>query len=138
GFGLFLRRPPDVVDAGEVMRWPVALECGARGADVAGIGKTLPYDWVDGDRQPECRGDGAGGFQGAGVGGHDDALDSLAQELLGGVPRLSVTEFGQARVDDAWIDAGGTEMQVEFALAMAQQDHAVGHNRGADWAASPV
>jgi hypothetical protein len=69
-------------------------------------------------------------LQGAGVGGHDNAFDPLPHQLLGGVPRLGVTEFGQAGIDNAGIAAGGAEMQVEFALAMTQQDHAVAITEG--------
>ena len=55
---------------------------------------------------------------------------------MGGFLGLGVSELGQAWIDDAGIAAGGAEMQVELALAVAQQDHATGHNRGASRAAS--
>ena len=42
---------------------------------------------------------------------------------------LGVAQFGEARINNARITPGGAEMQVELALAVAQQDHAGGHNR---------
>jgi hypothetical protein len=59
-------------------------------------------------------------------------FDPLPGQLPGGLLRLGVPEYGQARIDDAGIAAGGAEMQVELALAVTQQDHAGGHNRGPD------
>ncbi len=75
--------------------------------------------------RPRARGDRAGGLQGAGVGRDDDPLDPLSGQLLGG---LLAPGRGRASVrrgiDDAGVAARGAEMQVELALAVAQQDHA--------------
>ena len=108
------------------MRWPVPLQGGAGRADIAGEGEPLPHNRIDDDWQPQCRRDRARGLQGAGVGGHDDALDSLPQKLSCGCLGLRAAELGQMRIDDAGIAPCGAEMEVEFALAMAQQDHASG------------
>ena len=47
----------------------------------------------------------------------------LAKQLIHET-RLPMAEVGQLWVDDAGIAAGRAEMQVEFALAVPQQDHA--------------
>ena len=57
--------------------------------------------------------------------------------MFGGFPRLGMAEIGQAGIDNAGIAAGGAEMQVEFALAVTQQDH-TGPYRRSERAASPV
>jgi hypothetical protein len=123
GLRFFLGGPPGVLDRRKIVCRPIPFEIGAGRADVAGEGVTLPHDRIDGDWQAQRLGDRAGGLQGSGVWRDDDALDSLPQKLLGGFPRLGVPERGEARVDDAGIAAGGAEMQVELALAVAQQDH---------------
>jgi hypothetical protein len=137
-FRLFLQWPPGFFDQSEIVLWPVPFQFGARRTDVAGKGITLPHDRIDGDGQAERGGNGAGGLQGPGVGGDDNTPYSLPQKLLGGVGGLGVTKLGQARVDYARVLAGGAKMQVEFALAVAQQDHAPGDNRGWYHAASQV
>ena len=45
------------------------------------------------------------------------------REGLGRRFRLLVAEFGELRVVDAGVAAGGREMQVELALPVSQQDH---------------
>ena len=124
GFGFFLRRPPDIFDAREIVCGPRLLQLRPGAADIAGVGEALAHDRIDGDRYPKRGGDRMGGLQGAGVGGHDDALDSLSHKLLGGLFRLGVPERGEAGIDNAGIAAGGAEMQVELALAVTQQNHA--------------
>jgi hypothetical protein len=62
-----------------------------------------------------------GGLQGAGVGRYDDVFDPLVRQLPGGLLRLGMPEYGQARIDDPGITAGGAEVQVELALAVTQR-----------------
>ncbi len=50
-----------------------------------------------------------------------------AGEMPDRIGRLPVAEFGQARIDDARIAPRRAEMQVELALAVAQQDHGRGN-----------
>ena len=73
-----------------------------------------------------------GGLQRAGIGGGDDAPDALMAQRLGRGLRLLMAERGQPWIDDTWIDPGDGEMQVEFALAMSEQDH------GQEIAAGPL
>jgi hypothetical protein len=48
-----------------------------------------------------------------------------------------VTELGQARIDDPGVSACRGEVQVEFALAVPQQDHRRG-NTGQDQGRQPA
>ena len=123
GFGFFLGRPPDHIDGGEIVPWPVALQLMPRRADVAGEGVTLADDRVDGNRQVQRGGDWAGGLQCTGVGRNDNLLDLLAGELSGGLLGLGVAERGQGWIDDAGVASRDAEVQVELALAVAQQNH---------------
>src|ERR1700678_3442431 len=70
-FGLFVLRPPDLLDPAEIVAGPVAFQDRTRGADVAGERVTLADDGVDGDGQAERGGDRAGGLESARVRGDD-------------------------------------------------------------------
>jgi hypothetical protein len=117
------RGPPDILDRREIVVRPVPFQRSARGADIAGEGVPFAHERIDGYLQAQRGGDRADGLQCPCVRRDYDALDALADELLGSFLCLGVTELGQARIDDAGIAPCGTKVQVELALAVAQQDH---------------
>ena len=121
---LFHRGPPDLVDMGEIQPRPIAGQLGYRGADVAAERIALAHDGVDQRRETQRPRNRGRGLQGAGVGRDDDVLDPLLLQRLSRFFGLGVAQRGQARVNNARITARGCEVQIEFALAVAQEDHA--------------
>jgi hypothetical protein len=120
---LLHRRPPDLFHGRKVMLRPCLLEFCPRRADVAGERIALADGRVDEDIHPERLGERRGGLQGTRVGRGDNAPDPLAGELPSCLHRLAAAEIRQRRVDDPRIPARRGEVEVKFALPVAQQDH---------------
>src|SRR5262249_17912780 len=96
---------------------------GARRADIAGEGIALAHDWVDHDRNTVGPGERSGSLQSPRVRRGYDSRDPVTGQILHRLGRLSMSERGQGWIPEARIGGGGGEMQVEFALAVPQQDH---------------
>jgi len=96
-----------------------------RRADIAGEAKALPHDGLNFDLQAQKAGEGLGRLQRTRIGRGDDPGDRFPCELPRGVFGLVMAILGQASVLDARIAAGCSEVQIELALAMTQQDHAI-------------
>ena len=119
--------PPFMVDSGKIVIGPGRRQPVPVRADIAGQSKAFAHDGLDFDFQTQTARDRFRGLQGAAVGGRDDAGDSFVREAFGGLLGLMMAVFGQTRIFDSRIDPSGRLTQVEFALTVAEQDHAFGY-----------
>jgi hypothetical protein len=78
---------------------------------------------LDGDRQVERLGDDQRRLQRPSIGARDQPAHPAIRERRGHLARLAAALLGQRRIADAGIDAGPGEMDVEFGLAVTNQDH---------------
>ncbi len=122
--GLGLRGPPGFVEMGEIMRGPGGGQRGAGGADVAGKVEAFADARMHVNLQAEGAGERLGRLQGSGIGRGENPLDTFCLKRFGGGFGLGLPKWREPWVGDPRVSLGGGEVQVEFALAVTEQDHA--------------
>jgi hypothetical protein len=88
--------------------------------------ETFAYPWMDFDREAERHGQWCRCLQGARIWRGQDSANALVMECSCGLFGLGLPEGGEPWVGDARVLPGGSEMQVELTLAVAEQDHGAG------------